>query len=206
VRWFHSGGIMAGLSLQAPAVITEAMQAARQCRVRVSYDLNYRASLWQRFGGKKRAQEVNAAILPLVDVLFGVEALATVPTDLDPAPFHEAIKETASRHANLTTIATTMRIVHSAGCHDWSGLLWQGGQIFQGPQYVKMDIYDRVGAGDAFAAGIIHGLLNEYDLQKTIDYGVAHGALTMTTPGDNSMATVADLKRLLASNNAAAIR
>lgn len=206
VRWFHTGGIMAGLSPHAPAVIAEAMHTARRCRVRVSYDLNYRASLWQRFGGKKRAEEVNAAILPLVDVLFGVESLATVPTDLDPAPFRQAIEETASRHANLTTIATTMRIVHNTNRHDWSGLLWQGGQFFQGPQYGKMDIYDRVGAGDAFAAGIIHGLLSEYDLQKTIDYGVAHGALTMTTPGDNSMATVTDLERVLASSNAAAIR
>lgn len=206
VRWLHSGGIMAGLSPQAPAIIGEAMAAARACGVTVSYDLNYRASLWQRFGGKPKAEEVNATLLPLVDVLFGVESLATTPVDLDPAPFCRAVENMACRHANLTTIATTMRVVHSTSRHDWSGLLWHGGRFVQGRRFPDMEILDRVGAGDAFAAGIIHGLLCGYGPEKTIDYGVAHGALTMTTPGDNSMATLAELDRLLASGDAAVIR
>ena len=206
VRWFHTGGIMAGLSPHAPTVIAEAMHAAHRCGVTVSYDLNYRVSLWQRFGGKRKAEKVNAAILPQVDVLFGVESLPTQPTNLDPTPFCQAITAMAASHPNLTAIATTIRIVHSASCHDWSGLLWRDGHFTQGRSFEKMDIFDRVGAGDAFAAGIISGLLHGDDPQHTINLAVAHGALTMTTPGDNSMATQADLEHLLARGDAGVVR
>ena len=197
---------MAGLSPTSPEVVIEAVTAARQHGVQVSYDLNYRASLWQRFGGKKAAEAVNARILPFVDVLFGVEALDTVPTDLDPQPFRRAIKETARQYPNLTTIASTMRIVHTATCNDWSGLLWSKGKFYQGGSFPAMEVLDRVGGGDAFVAGVMHGLLSGLAPQKTIDYGVAHGLLTMTTPGDNSMFSLAEIDRFLADRNAAVIR
>ncbi len=206
IRWFHTGGIMAGLSPSSPAVVIEAMQAARQHGATVSYDLNYRSSLWQRFGGKKKAEEINRSILPHVDVLFGVEGLDSVPTNLDPAPFRRAIEKTATLYPQLQTIATTMRIVRTATCNDWSGLLWHGGNFYQGHSFAAMEIFDRVGGGDAFAAGIIHGLLEDLSPQKSINYGVAHGALAMTTPGDNSMCTLAELDRFLESRDAGVVR
>lgn len=206
IRWFHTGGIMAGLSQLSPEVITQAITAARQHGATVSYDLNYRSSLWQRFGGKKRAEEVNQSILPHVDVLFGVEGLSSVPTDLDPEPFRLAMEKTVGEYPNLTTIATTMRVVRTASCNQWSGLLWHQDTFYQGPRFPNLDILDRVGGGDAFAAGIIHGLLEELKPQKSIDYGVVHGALTMTTPGDNSMCTLAELDRFLESRDAGVVR
>lgn len=206
VRWLHTGGIMAGLSPASPAVIIEAMQAARQHGATISYDLNYRSSLWQRFGGKPKAEEVNRSILPHVDVLFGVESLASVPTDLDPEPFRLAMEKTAGDYPNLSTIATTMRIVRTASCNQWSGLLLHRNNFYQGPSFPNLDILDRVGGGDAFAAGIIHGLLADLKPQKSINYGVVHGALTMTTPGDNSMCTLAELDRFLESRDAGVVR
>jgi 2-dehydro-3-deoxygluconokinase len=206
VRWFHSGGIMAGLSPASPATILEAMAAAKRHGATISYDLNYRASLWQRFGGKKKAEEVNRAILPQVDVLFGVENLDSDPTDLDPGPFRRAIEKTAGEHPQLKTIATTMRIARTATCNGWGGLLWHNGQFYEGTGFPALEILDRVGGGDAFAAGIIHGLLAGLAPQRTIDYGVVHGALTMTTPGDNSMFSLAELDRVLASRDPGVIR
>lgn len=206
VRWFHTGGIMAGLSSSSPEVILEAMAAARQHGAIVSYDLNYRASLWQRFGGKAAAEEVNRRILPHVDVLFGVESLESMPSELDPEPFCRAIEKTAAAYPNLTAIATTMRIVRTASCNDWGGLLWQQGSLYEGPRFLGLDIYDRVGGGDAFAAGVVFGLLAGLAPQKVIDYGVVHGALTMTTPGDNSMFSLAELDRFMASQDAGVIR
>ena len=206
VRWLHSGGIMAGLSASSPEVIIEAMSAAKQHGATISYDLNYRSSLWQRLGGKKKAEEINHTILPHVDVLFGVEGLDSVPSDLNPEPFRLAIEKTADVYPQLKSIATTMRIVRTATCNDWGGLLWHEGKFFEGAQFPNLEIYDRVGGGDAFAAGIVHGLLANLAPQKTIDYGVIHGALTMTTPGDNSMCTLAELDRFLANRELGVIR
>lgn len=206
VRWFHTGGIMAGLSPASPAVIVEAMSAAKRRGATVSYDFNYRPSLWRRLGGKDRADEVNRIILPHVDVLFGVDSLDTIPIGLDPEPFRRAILKIAGEHPNLTAIATTMRVVRTASRNDWSGLLWHGGRFYDGIRFADMEIFDRVGGGDAFAAGIVHGLLANLDPQKSIDYGVAHGALTMTTPGDSSMCTLAELDRFLDSADSGVIR
>lgn len=206
VRWFHTGGIMAGLSPASPAVIVEAMAAARRHGASVSYDLNYRPSLWRRLGGKAKADEVNRAILPHVDVLFGVDSLDTVPTELDPEPFRRAVLKITGDHPNLAAVATTMRVVRTASRNDWSGLLWHRGSFHEGIRFPEMEIFDRVGGGDAFAAGVVHGLLADLDPQKTIDYGVVHGALTMTTPGDSSMCTLADLDRLLAGADAGVVR
>ncbi|MFH0784983.1 MAG: sugar kinase [Pseudomonadota bacterium] len=206
IHWFHTGGIMAGLSPTSPAIVIEAITAAKQHGATVSYDLNYRASLWQRFGGKKKAEEINRSILPHVDVLFGVEELDAVPTDLDPAPFRRAIEKTAGDFPNLKSIATTMRIAKTATCNHWGGLLWHEGQFHEGIRLPSLEILDRVGGGDAFAAGIIHGLLSGHPPKKVINYGVAHGALTMTTPGDNSMFSLVELDRFLASRDAAVVR
>lgn len=206
VRWFHTGGIMAGLSQGSAAVVLEALQAARRHDVVVSYDLNYRPSLWQRFGGKEKAKEVNQMLLPYVDVLFGIEELERSPIGLEAEPFRQAIRKIATAHPQLKTIVSTMRVVKSANINDWSGVLWHEGEFFQGVQFENLEIYDRVGAGDAFAAGIIHGRLENLPLQKVIDYGVVHGALTMTTPGDNSMFSLPELDRLLASKDAGVLR
>lgn len=206
VRWFHTGGIMAGLSATSPAVILEAMQTARRHGVTVSYDLNYRPSLWQRFGGKAKAKEVNETILPYVDVLFGIEELERAPEGLETELFRDAILATAAAQPHIKTIVSTMRFVKSASINDWSGLLWHEGQFYEGLHLENLEIYDRVGAGDAFAAGVIYGRLENLPLQKTIDYGVIHGALTMTTPGDNSMFSLSELDRLLATKDAGVMR
>jgi 2-dehydro-3-deoxygluconokinase len=196
-RWFHTGGIMAGLSPDSAAVIIEAMQVARDHGVIVSYDLNYRPSLWKRFGGKNKADEVNRAILHYVDVLFGIAALERPPIGLESELFRRAILKTAADNPHLKTIASTMRFVKTANLNDWSGILWHGGDFHEGLHFENLEIHDRVGGGDAFAAGIVHGLLEGLPPQKIIDYGVLHGALTMTTPGDNSMFSLAELDRFL---------
>ena len=206
VRWFHTGGIMAGLSHASPAVIIEAMAAARHHGATVSYDLNYRPSLWRRLGGKSKANEVNRTILPHVDVLFGVDSLDTVPIGLDPEPFRRAILKIAGDHPNLAAIATTMRVVRTASRNDWSGLLWHRGSFYEGIRFPDMEILDRVGGGDAFAAGVVYGMLADLDPQKIINYGVVHGALTMTTPGDSSMCTLAELDRFLTCADSSVVR
>jgi 2-dehydro-3-deoxygluconokinase len=162
--------------------------------------------LWQRFGGKEKAKEVNRMLLPYVDVLFGIEELERNPEGLETELFRQAILKTAEAHPQLKTIVSTMRIVKSANVNDWSGLLWHEGEFHQGVSFENLEIYDRVGAGDAFAAGIIHGRLEDLPLRKTIDYGVVHGALTMTTPGDNSMFSLAELDRTLATKDAGVLR
>lgn len=205
-RWFHTGGIMAGLSPDSPLVIMEAMRAARDIGATVSYDLNYRASLWQRFGGKKKADEINKRILPLVDVLFGVGGLESSPKDVESGPFVNAIQKIADEFPALKTISSTMRIVKTATINDWSGILFHEGAFFEGVRFENLEIYDRVGGGDSFAAGVIYGLLEGLDKQKTINYGVVHGALTMTTPGDNSMFSLAELDRYLAEPGAGVVR
>lgn len=206
VRWFHTGGIMAGLSASSHLVIIEAMQAASRHGVTVSYDLNYRASLWQRFGGKEKAEAINRTIIPHVDVLFGVEELDSVPANLEQEPFQLAILKALRAYPNLRAVATTMRIVRTATSNDWSGLLWYRGEFHAGVQLNNFDICDRVGGGDAFAAGVVFGMLTGCPPQQTIDYGVVHGALTMTTPGDNSMCTLAELDRFLHQRHSGVIR
>ena len=205
-RWFHTGGIMAGLSPGSAAVVSEAIQAARKYGTIVSYDLNYRPSLWQRFGGKTQAEKTNQTILQDVDVLFGVESLERNPVGLESDLFRRAILKTAEKHPHLKTIASTMRVVKTANVNDWSGILWHEGDFFEGIRFENLEIFDRVGGGDAFAAGIIHGLLEGLPPQKTIDYGVAHGALTMTTPGDNSMISLPELDRFLDKRESGVLR
>ena len=215
VRWLHTGGIFAALSETTPDVAEAALQAARRHGTVVSYDLNYRPSLWRAVGGRDRAQEVNRRLAPLVDVMIGneedfVEALGfTVSgvtddyTSLEHAPFHTMIENVVAAFPNLRVVATTLRGVNSASRNDWSAIAWsKDGGLVASRVWPDMEIYDRVGGGDSFASGLAYGLLTGEPLQEAVQLGAAHGALAMTTPGDTSMATHVEVRKLAAGSSA----
>jgi 2-dehydro-3-deoxygluconokinase len=214
VRWFHTGGVMCALSEQAPAVAQEAMTSAKRHGVVVSYDCNYRPSLWKNAGGRQGACEVNRTLAPFIDVLFGHEGdLAAVLCEAShTAPWHnyESYGEMAQRvveeFANIKVIATTTRRTKSANRNDWAALGYAGGKVFQSIRFDDLEIFDRVGGGDSFASGFIYGLMEGNGMQWALDCGVAHGALAMTTPGDSSMATLAEVERLMLGGSAAVQR
>jgi 2-dehydro-3-deoxygluconokinase len=207
-RWFHTGGIFCALSATTPEVAMEAMQAARKNGVIVSYDLNYRESLWKANGGQKRAQEVNRKLAPYVDVMIGNEedfsaALGfEVPgmshdlTTFEIAGFKKMI-ETVVKEYPFQVVATTLRKAKTATKNDWGAICYHGGEFFQATERENLDILDRVGGGDSFASGLIYGFLSGKDAQWAVDCGAAHGALAMTTPGDTSMATLAEVTKLM---------
>jgi 2-dehydro-3-deoxygluconokinase len=210
VRWLHTGGIYAALSATTPAVIETAMTAARRHGTVVSYDLNYRPSLWRAIGGKPRAQQVNRRLAALVDVMIGNEedftaslgfpVPATDPgsTDLDPANFQAMIGDVTTRFPGFQVVATTLRAVHTATVNDWGAIAWSADAGFvAATSRARMEILDRVGGGDSFAAGLIYALLTGHDLAAAVEYGGAHGALAMTTPGDTSMANLAEVQALI---------
>jgi len=213
-RWFHCGGIFAALSETAAAVAAEAMSAARRHGTIVSYDLNYRSSLWKAIGGQERAREVNRALAPLVDVMLGNEEdfsaalgfeVGGVGTDLavlDPARFGKMIARVVADYPDLRVVATTLRAVLTATRNDWSAVCWADGRVYESIPRPGLEILDRVGGGDSFASGLIYGLLSEFDVQKALEYGAAHGALAMTTPGDVSMATKAEVEALVRGGGA----
>ncbi|MBU2647728.1 sugar kinase [bacterium] len=201
VRWFHTGGIFAGLSAGTPDVIEEAMRTARKYGTIVSYDLNFRSSLWKERGGKEAADHLNSRLLDQVDVLFGVENLDRPPQGLETPLFRDAILRMIERHPGLKAVASTMRYVRSATVNDWSGLLWADGKFHEGMKLENLAILDRVGGGDGFAAGLIYGFLESLPLASVIQYAVVHGALTMTTPGDNSMAGLAEVEQFIENQN-----
>ncbi len=208
-RWFHTGGIFAGLSETTPDVIVEAMQVAQKYGTRISFDLNYRPSLWKNFGGQKRAQEVNKKLARYVDVLIGNEEDFTaslgfsVPetnanlTELDSKNFQTMIGAVVKEFPNIQVLATTLRTVKSAGINDWGAIGWAQGKFQEATLRSNMEIYDRVGGGDSFASGLIYGLMEKGDLAQALEYGAAHGALAMTTPGDTSMANLAEVEGLV---------
>jgi 2-dehydro-3-deoxygluconokinase len=209
VRWFHTGGIYAGLSDSTPDVVEEAMAAAHRHGTVISYDLNYRPSLWKAIGGKARAREVNQRLAGYVDVMIGNEEDFTaslgleVPgtaedlTSLDPANFQAMISEATARYPNFAVVATTLRGVHSATVNDWGAVAWSKPTGFvEATHRPGLEIFDRVGGGDSFASGLVYGLLTGKDLAEAVEYGAAHGALAMTTPGDTSMATLAEVESL----------
>jgi 2-dehydro-3-deoxygluconokinase len=213
-RWFHTGGIYAGLSETTPEVIEAAMTAARRHGTVVSYDLNYRPSLWKSYGGQRRAQEVNRALAEHVDVMIGNEEDFTaclgfaVPdtgedlTWLEAANFKAMISQVTEQFG-FTVVATTLRGVISATVNDWGAIAWSADSGFVEARHrPALEIYDRVGGGDSFASGLIYGLLTTGDLQEAVDYGAAHGALAMTTPGDTSMASLAEVEALMAGAGA----
>ncbi len=214
VRWFHTGGIFAGLSESTSAVIEEAMLAARRHGTLISYDLNYRPSLWQGFGGQAKCQAINRQLAPLIDVLIGNEEDFTAclgfsppntPSDLshlETASFRALIGEVTRAFPHLQAVATTLRAVRSATRNDWGAIAWVKGQFHEATWRQDMEIYDRVGGGDSFASGFIYGLMEIGDGQSAIEYGAAHGALAMTTPGDTSMASLAEVKALVDGGSA----
>lgn len=212
-RWLHTGGIFAGLSESTAELTIQACEAAKRHGVTVSYDLNYRPSLWQERGGFPAAQALNRRLASYVDVMIGVlcdEPPAAGPvqpgsTDLfaaEDAALRPAIEKLAAEFPNLHTIAATLRRVHTASVNDWGALCWHKGGFYRSRDYPRFDILDRIGAGDSFVAGLIAGLLRENDPQTAVDYGAAHGALAMTTPGDTSMATLPEVEKLASGGDA----
>lgn len=195
-RWFHTGGIFAGLSETTPAVALEAVQAAKKNEVVVSYDLNYRASLWQGRGGREAADETNRSILPHVDVVFGVENFNANLTQYDENAFRRSASEMTGRFPNLKVVATPLRNVRSANSHDVGGVCLAGGEIIKAQEHLKAGVLDRIGSGDAFASGLIYGTLSGKDINVSLEYGTAHAVLAMTTPGDNSMALLSDIEQM----------
>ena len=213
-RWFHTGGIFAALSESTAEVVIEAVKAAKKYGTIVSYDLNYRASLWRDIGGKERAQDVNREIAPYIDVMIGNEEDFTAclgfevgTTDkalkkLDLDGYRAMMNEVAATYPNFKVSATTLREVRSATVNDWSAMAWSEGRIVKSRAYPALEIYDRVGGGDSFASGLIYGLLTTNDVEKAVNYGAAHGALAMTTPGDTSMARLNEVENLMNNGSA----
>jgi 2-dehydro-3-deoxygluconokinase len=213
-RWFHCGGIFSALSPTTARVAAEAMAAARRHATIVSYDLNYRASLWKDIGGQAQAREVNRKLAPLVDIMIGneedftaalgfdVEGLDANLSRLDPVRFANMMAEVSLTYPNISLVATTLRTVHSATRNDWGAICWANGDIYQATLRSGLEILDRVGGGDSFASGLIFGLLAGFDAPTATEYGAAHGALAMTTPGDTSMATVDEVIALASGGSA----
>lgn len=213
-RWFHTGGIFAALSDTTLQLALEAVQTARKHGTIVSYDLNYRPSLWKSIGGQKRAQEVNREIAKYVDVMIGneedftaclgfeVEGVDEHGSRIDVTAFKKMIEKAVKTYPNFKVTATTLRAVKSASRNDWGAICWAGGRFYEAPNREDMEILDRVGGGDSFASGLIYGFLQFNDPQKAVEYGAAHGALAMTTPGDTSMATLKEVEALVKGGSA----
>lgn len=204
VKWFHSGGIFASLSETTGQLIIEAMKEAKANGAITSFDLNYRAKLWNIWGGEQKAAEVINEIVKHVDVLVGNEedlqkGLGIPGPDvhskskLDPTVFFSMIDSVINKFPQIKIVATTLREVHSTNHHSWSAVAWINGNTFQAPT-CELNVYDRVGGGDGFAAGFIYGLLNELSEEEALKLGWAHGALLTTTPGDTTMVTVDEVK------------
>jgi 2-dehydro-3-deoxygluconokinase len=217
-RWFHTGGIFAALSETTPAVAKEAMEAAHRHGTIVSYDLNYRPSLWKSIGGQKRAQEVNRQLAPLVDVMLGneedftaalgfeVEGMDEHLSGLDPQNFRKMIERAVKEFPNFAVVATTLRNAKTATVNDWGAVCYHEGTLHQAPARENLEILDRVGGGDSFASGLIYGLLAGKGAQWAVECGAAHGALAMTTPGDTTMATLDEVLRVMKGGGARVAR
>lgn len=214
VRWLHTGGIYAALSATTAEVVLEAVQAAKRHGTIVSYDLNYRPSLWKSIGGQQKAQAVNRALAPFIDVMIGNEEDFTAClgfevkgvdhnlAKLETEAFKEMIAQAVAAFPNFKVVATTLRTVKSASVNDWGAICWAGGRFCEAELRKDLWILDRVGGGDSFASGLIYGFLKFNDAQPAVDYGAAHGALAMTTPGDTSMATLKEVEALVGGGSA----
>jgi 2-dehydro-3-deoxygluconokinase len=213
-RWFHTGGIFCALSETTPLVAQEAMEAARRAGAIVSYDLNYRASLWKSIGGQAKAQEVNRRLAPLVDVMLGNEEDFTAAlgfpvsgvdeqhSKLEAVGFKQMIEKVVKEYPALSVVATTLRNAKTATRNDWGAMCYCDGNFYEAPVRENLEIYDRVGGGDSFASGLIYGFLSGKDPQWSVECGAAHGALAMTTPGDTSMATLPEVLQAMTSKTA----
>lgn len=212
VRWFHSGGIFAALSKTSAELAVEAMQAAKDAGAITSFDLNYRAKLWNIHGGHDQAVEVIDRIVKNVDVLVGNEEdlqmglgipgpEVAAKSKLDPSAFFGMMENVHKKHPQVKIVATTLREVHSTNRHSWSAVAWINGQTFQAPT-LELDVYDRVGGGDGYAAGFFYGLLNGEPEEEAVRLGWAHGALLTTFPGDTTMATLEQVRQLAKGGSA----
>lgn len=205
-RWFHTGGVFCALSDTTPAVAQEAMQAAKRYGAIVSYDCNYRPSLWKTRGGRLAAARVNHELAPYVDVLFGHEGDLALelgehssgPPSHTPESYAAMAERVNEAHPNLRVIATTTRKPRTANRNDWGGYAYAAGQIYVCQEMQNLEIFDRVGGGDSFASGLIYGLLAGKGVDYALQCGIAHGALAMTTAGDSSFVTLAEVERLMA--------
>jgi 2-dehydro-3-deoxygluconokinase len=215
VRWFHSGGIFAALSATTAQVIIEGMKAAKEAGAIVSFDLNFREKLWNIFGGGDRAVEVVGHIMENVDVLVGNEEdlqkglgiagpEVAAKSKLDPSTFFGMIDQVIKKHPQVKIVATTLREVHSTNRHSWSAVAWINGKTHMAPT-CELDVLDRVGGGDGFAAGFFYGLMTGESPEEAVKLGWAHGALLTTFPGDTTMASV-DQVRAFAKGGSARIQ
>jgi 2-dehydro-3-deoxygluconokinase len=209
VRWFHTGGIFAGLSATTPDLIVEAVTIAKKHGVIVSYDLNYRDSLWRDIGGQKKAREVNREIASHVDVMLGNEEDFTAAlgfevkgvdqsfSALDPIHFKRMIETAIKEYPNFKVVATTLRNARTATRNDWGAVMYANGQFYDAAPRPDLEIYDRVGGGDSFASGLIYALMEGKSPEQAVNYGAAHGALAMTTPGDTTTATLKEVEKAI---------
>jgi 2-dehydro-3-deoxygluconokinase len=214
VRWLHTGGIFAALSDTTPKLVIEAVQKAKQHGTIVSYDLNYRPSLWKSIGGQKRAQEVNKEIARHVDVMIGneedftaclgfqIEGADEHLLHIEVKAFQRMIQSAVKTYPNFKVVATTLRAAKTATRNDWGAICWMDGKFYESRKYPDLEILDRVGGGDSFASGLLYGLIATGDAQKAVEYGAAHGALAMTTPGDTSMASKEEVEKLMKGGGA----
>lgn len=213
-RWFHTGGIFCALSETTPSVAREAIEVAKKYGTIVSYDLNYRESLWKGVGGRARAQEVNRELAPLIDVMLGneedftaclgfdVEGVDDNLSKLDIGNFRRMIERATADFPNFKVVATTLRNAKTATINDWGAVCFANGEFYQATTRENLEIYDRVGGGDSFASGLIYGFLMNKGPQYAVDCGAAHGALAMTTPGDTTMATLSEVEKLMKGGGA----
>jgi 2-dehydro-3-deoxygluconokinase len=218
VRWFHTGGIYAALSEASAETTIEAVRTANKHGTIVSYDLNYRPSLWEAIGGQKKAQEVNREIARYVDVMIGneedftaclgfeVEGVNENISNIKVDSFKKMITEAVKAFPNFKVTATTLREVKTATVNDWGAIVWCDGEFYESDPYPALEIMDRVGGGDSFASGLIYGFLTSGDPAKAVNYGAAHGALAMTTPGDTSMVTVKEVEKIMSGGGARVVR
>ncbi|MDX2044147.1 MAG: sugar kinase [Acidobacteriota bacterium] len=217
-RWFHCGGIFAALSETTPLVAKEAMEAAKRHGTIISYDLNYRESLWKGIGGHGKAREVNSGLASLVDVMIGneedftaalgfeVEGVDEHLSELDPTNFKTMIERAVGEYPNFKVVGTTLRNAKTASINDWGAICYADGQFYEARLRENLEIYDRVGGGDSFASGLIYGFLTGQGAQRAVEYGAAHGALAMTTPGDTSMATLTEVEKVMKGGGARVAR
>jgi 2-dehydro-3-deoxygluconokinase len=217
-RWFHTGGIFAALSETTPAVAEEAIRSAKESGAIVSYDLNYRESLWKSVGGRKRAVEVNRDLVRYVDVLLGNEEDFTAAlgfetkgvsedySELNTESFGRMIEQVVAAFPNLKVVATSLRNAKSATRNDWGAICWAEGNFHCTTLRQDLEIFDRIGGGDSFASGLIYGFLTNRGPKWSVECGAAHGALAMTTPGDTTMATLAEVERVMKGASARVAR
>lgn len=210
-KWLHTGGIYAALSPQSSETALTAIRKAKEHGLMVSYDLNYRPSLWKANGGLEQARKVNQAIAPYVDVMLGNEEdfsaclgieCGSDLKKLDLDAYKEMLARVVKAYPNFKAITTTLREVHSATDNDWRAICWMDGVVYESIEFPHLEIFDRVGGGDSFASGFVYGMLEGMGPQKALNYGTAHGALAMTTPGDTSMARLKEVEALVKGGSA----